>query len=73
MTKLTILGNPKAQEEEFSELIKNIKYGMKQIKCGKWDKVKYFNYMAEFFDYINLPNDAEEHRMLAKTWEVENK
>lgn len=60
------------EKEEFSELIKNIKYGMKQIQCGNWDKAKYFNYMAEFFDYIKLPNDAEEHRMLAKTCEINN-
>ena len=27
--------------------------------------------MADFFDYIERPQDAEEHRIIAKKWELE--
>ena len=59
------------ESDQFSELITNIKYGMKKMTCGKWNRAEYLNYMADFFDYIELPKDAEEHRVLAKKWEIE--
>ena len=61
-----------SQTEQFSELISNIKYGLDKMKIKEWTRATYYNYMADFFDYIELPKDAEEHRTLAKKWEIEN-
>ena len=60
------------QTEQFEELISNIKYGLSKMQSNKWDRTKYYNYMADFFDYIDLPKDAEEHRDLAIKWKMEN-
>ena len=54
--------------DQFSELISNINYGIKRMRSGKWNTADYFNYMADFFDYIELPADADEHRVLAQQW-----
>ena len=61
-----------SQEVQFAELLASIKYGTTRVRNKRWSLADYYNYMADFFDYIELPNDAEEHRMLAKTWEIEN-
>ena len=50
----------------------SINYGTAKIKKKIWNLAEYYNYMADFFDYIELPHDAEEHRVLAKMWEIEN-
>ena len=62
-----------SNSEQFSELISSIKYGLKKMQSNKWNRAEYYNYMADFFDYIDLPKDAEEHRGLAKIWEIDNK
>ena len=61
-----------SQEGQFSELMHSIKYGTDRIRKKVWNLAEYYNYMADFFDYIELPNDAKEHRTLAKKWEIEN-
>ena len=43
-------------------------YGKKQLKEKKWNLADYWCHMADFFDYIGLPADAEEHRDKAKFW-----
>ena len=35
---------------------------------SRWNKADYYNHMADFFDYLALPADAEEHRDWAKFW-----
>ena len=37
-----------------------------------WNLAENYNYMADFFDYIELPKDAIEHRELANKWEKDN-
>ena len=59
-----------SQTEQFSELISNIKYGLDKMKIKEWTRATYYNYMADFFDYIDLPQDAQEHRNLASKWET---
>ena len=59
-------------QEQFSELMDSIKYGTIKVRNKQWNLAEYYNYMADFFDYIELPKDAEEHRTLAKKWEIEN-
>ena len=55
--------------DEYQELMICIRYGVTQVRSKRWNLGQYYNYMAKFFDRINLPKDAEEHRNLAKIWE----
>ena len=59
-------------EDQFCELMKEIKYGIKQTRAGKWNMAEYYDHMADFFDYLGLSSDAEEHRNLARKWLAEN-
>ena len=53
---------------QFSELMDEISYACKMLRSKKWNLADYWYHMAEFFDYIELPSDAEEHRDMAKFW-----
>ena len=55
-------------ENQFCELIKEINFACKKLQARKWNLADYWYHMAEFFDYIGLPADAEEHRDKAKFW-----
>ena len=66
--QISIVQPYKDTTNQFCELIENIRYGCKLVKSGKWTYDKYYNYMADFFDYIDLPDDAKEHRSMAKEW-----
>ena len=57
--------------EQFKEFMDEIKYATGCIKIGKFNLGQYYDHMAGFFDYIELPKDAQEHRVLAKKWEKE--
>ena len=48
-----------------------IKYATDLVRKKKFTLGQYYDHMAGFFDYIDLPKDAEEHRVLAKKWEIE--
>ena len=48
-----------------------IKYATGLVKSGKLNLGEYYNHMAGFFNYIDLPKDAQELRVLAKKWEIE--
>ena len=48
-----------------------IKYAFSLVRKKKYTLGQYYDHMADFFDYIDLPKDAEEHRVLAKKWEIE--
>ena len=56
---------------QFKELMLEIKYATGLVRKKKFNLGQYYNHMADFFDHIKLPNDAEEHRVLAKKWEIE--
>ena len=56
---------------QFMELMTEIKYATDLVKKKKYNLGQYYDHMADFFDYIDLPKDAEEHRVLAKKWEIE--
>lgn len=51
--------------------MQEIKYATGLIKKKKYNLGQYYNHMADFFIYIERPEDAEEHRVLAKKWEIE--
>ena len=57
-----------SDQDQFSELMKEIKFGTDKIRKKIWNLAQYYEYMADFFDYIELPNDADEHRELARKW-----
>ena len=62
-----------------AELILEINYAIskmykrnKQVyPYGSWDIADYYNHMADFFDHIERPHDADSLRLDAKTWEIE--
>ena len=56
---------------QYMELMTEIKHASSLVKNKKYNLGQYYNHMADFFDYIDLPKDAEEHRVLAKKWEIE--
>ena len=56
---------------QFKELMLEIKYATGLVRKKKFNLGQYYNHMADFFDHIKLPNDAEEHRVLAQKWEKE--
>ena len=57
--------------DQFKELMDEIKYATGFVKSGKYDLSQYYNHMADFFDYVELPKDAQEHRVLARKWKIE--
>ena len=56
---------------QFLELMTEIKYATDCVRKKKYTLGQYYDHMAGFFDYIDLPKDAQEHRVLAKKWEIE--
>ena len=56
---------------QFLELMKEIKHAFSLVKKKKYNLGQYYDHMADFFDYIDLPEAAEGHRVLAKKWEIE--
>ena len=56
---------------QFQDFMTEIKYATGLIRKKKYTLGQYYDHMAYFFDYIDLPKDAEEHRVLAKKWEIE--
>ena len=59
------------EAEQFQEFIAEVKYAAGLVSKKKYNLGQYYDHMAGFFDYIDLPKDAEEHRVLAKKWEIE--
>ena len=57
------------EEHQFNELIKEINYACKKVQSKKWNLAQYWDYMADFFDYIELPEDGQIHREMAKDWQ----
>ena len=56
---------------QFKDLMLEIKYATGLVRKKKYTLGKYYDHMADFFDHIKLPEDAQEHRVLAKKWEIE--
>ena len=58
------------EDDQYSEFIKEVKYAFGLVKSKKYNLGQYYNHMADFFDYVELPRDAQEHRVLARKWEI---
>ena len=48
-----------------------IKYATGLVSKKKYNLGQYYKHMADFFEYANMLQDAEEHRVLAKKWQIE--
>ena len=59
------------EDTQYSEFIKELKYAFGLVKSKKYNLEQYYNHMADFFDYVELPRDAQEHRVLARKWKIE--
>ena len=57
--------------DQFMEFMTELKYATKRVRTKKFNLGQYYNHMAGYFDHIKRPEDAEEHRVLAKKWEIE--
>ena len=57
--------------EQFQEFIKELKYAAGLVSKKKFTLGEYYNHMADYFDHIARPGDAQEHRVLAKKWKKE--
>jgi hypothetical protein len=51
--------------------MQEIKYATGLVNKKKYNLGEYYNHMADFFEYIERPWDAQEHRVLAKKWQIE--
>ena len=56
---------------QFSEFIKELKYATGLVRKKKFNLGQYYDHMADFFKYANMPQDAQEHRVLATKWKKE--
>ena len=56
------------EENQFSELMNEISYACKKVQSHKWNLADYWYHMAQFFDYLGLPANAEALRDVAKFW-----
>jgi len=59
------------EDNQYSEFIKELKYAFGLVKSKKYNLKQYYEHMADFFDYVELPKDAQEHRVLARKWKIE--
>ena len=59
------------EAEQFQEFIAEVKYAAGLVSKKKYNLCQYYNHMADFFDHIERTEDAQEHRILAKKWEIE--
>ena len=57
--------------DQFMEFMTELKYATKLVRTKKFNLGQYYDHMAGYFDHIKRPEDAEEHRVLAKKWEKE--
>ena len=60
-----------SETEQFQEFIKEVKYATGLVKKKKFNLGQYYDHMADFFKYANMPQDADELRMLAVKWKKE--
>ena len=59
-----------AEAEQFQEFIKELKYATGLVRRKNFTLGEYYNHMANYFDHIARPGDAQEHRVLAKKWQI---
>ena len=59
------------EAEQFQEFIAEVKYAAGLVSKKKYNLGQYYNHMADFFEFASMPQDAQEHRVLAKKWEIE--
>jgi hypothetical protein len=63
--------NLSADNYQFQEFIKELKYAAGLVSKKKYNLGQYYDHMADFFKYADMIEDAEEHRVLADKWRTE--
>ena len=56
---------------QLKEFMAELKHATGLVSKGHYTLGEYYNHMAKYFDHIELPKDAEEHRVLARKWKKE--
>ncbi len=56
---------------QFKDFITEVKYAARLVSKKKYNLGQYYDHMADFFKYANMPEDEQEHRMLAVNWRKE--
>ena len=59
------------EQDQFKELMMEIKYATNLVKKRKYTLGQYYDHMADFFDHIERPQDADSLRLDANKWEIE--
>ena len=57
--------------EQYREFMAEMKYATGLVRKKKYNLGQYYDHMADYFDHIERPEDAQEHRVLAKKWQIE--
>ena len=63
--------NLSTDAELFQEFMAEIKYTTKLVGKKKYNLGQYYDHMADFFEYADMIEDAQEHRVLAVKWKKE--
>ena len=63
--------NLSADTKQFQELMEEIKYATGLVGKKKYNLGQYYDHMADFFEYANMPTDADGLRILAVKWKKE--
>ena len=59
------------ETDQYQEFIAEVKYATGLVKKKKYNLGQYYDHMADYFDHIERPGDAQEHRVLSKKWQIE--
>ena len=59
------------ESDQYNELMIEIQFASGLIKKKKYTLGQYYDHMADFFDYLKMPEDAKDLRTLARKWELE--
>ena len=59
------------EAEQFQEFIAEVKYAAGLVSKKKYNLGQYYDHMADFFEYANMPTDADGLRILAVKWKKE--
>ncbi len=57
--------------DQFQEFMAEVKFATGLVSKKKYNLGQYYDHMADFFEFANMLQDAEEHRVLAEKWKIE--
>ena len=57
--------------DQFQEFITEVKYATGLVRKKKFNLGEHYSHMADFFEHVNMPTDADDLRILAVKWKKE--